>query len=165
MSAASPAAPVAAGPTAARISDFLAQNRLALIGVSREKRSYSRALLTALRRHGHEVVPVNPVAPEIEGLICYPRVQDIPSPVDGALVVVGPKHMDAVLMECLERGIPRVWVPMPRRGAGREGAERLRQEGLSVIYGFCPLMFLPQANFLHHLHGYIERHSRAYRQA
>jgi len=45
---------------AVRASDFLAQRRIALVGVSRDPRDLSRALFRELRGRGYDVVPVHP---------------------------------------------------------------------------------------------------------
>lgn len=50
----------------ARIREFLGQKRLAIVGVSRQPRDFSRALFREFCSRGYEVVPVNPAAREIE---------------------------------------------------------------------------------------------------
>ena len=47
---------------AVRANEFLAQRRIALVGVSRNPRDLSRTLFRELRRRGYDVVPVNPDA-------------------------------------------------------------------------------------------------------
>ena len=44
------------------IQDFLAQTRIAVIGVSHDPREISRALFKELRTRGYDTVPVNPIA-------------------------------------------------------------------------------------------------------
>lgn len=58
------------------IHDFLAQKRIAVVGVSRNEGSFSVALFEELRRRGYEVVPVNPRTPELLGRRCSAHVQD-----------------------------------------------------------------------------------------
>ena len=53
------------------IREFLSQQRLAIVGVSHEPKDFSRALFRALRERNFDVVPVNPSAKEIEGVVCY----------------------------------------------------------------------------------------------
>ncbi len=62
------------------IDDFLAHKRLAVVGVSRDRRHFSRSVVRALRERGYEVIPVNPQTGEIDGLPCVPRVQAIGLP-------------------------------------------------------------------------------------
>ena len=72
------------------IRDFLAQRRLAIVGVSHQPKDFSRMLFRAFRERNFEVVPVNPGAAELEGTTCYSRLQDIQPPVDTALLMTSP---------------------------------------------------------------------------
>ena len=44
------------------IDDFLTQQRLAVVGVSRDSKGFIRGFLSELREWGYEVIPVNPNA-------------------------------------------------------------------------------------------------------
>jgi predicted CoA-binding protein len=46
------------------IEDFLAQKRIALVGLSRQPKDFSVMLFEELCRRGYDVVPVNPGAAE-----------------------------------------------------------------------------------------------------
>jgi predicted CoA-binding protein len=72
------------------IDDFLAQQRIALVGASRNTLSFSRIVLKTLIKRGYEVELVNPNAEEIAGRKCWSRVQEINTPVDCALAVTTP---------------------------------------------------------------------------
>jgi acyl-CoA synthetase (NDP forming) len=63
--------------------------------------------LTALLDQGFDgkIYPVNPRAKEIEGLRTYPRVTDIPGPVDLAIVLVPRQKTLDVVRECAAKGI------------------------------------------------------------
>ena len=101
--------------TRAAIDDFLAQKRLAVVGVSRNPKDFSQGLFRELRRRGYDVVPVNPNGTEVEGERCFPRVQDIAPPVDGALLMTPPETTERVVRDCVEAGISRIWM---HRGGG-----------------------------------------------
>ena len=45
------------------INDFLAQKRIAMVGISREPRNFSVSLFQELCRRGYDMVPVNPNTP------------------------------------------------------------------------------------------------------
>jgi predicted CoA-binding protein len=53
------------------IEDFLAENRIAMVGVSREPKGFSRMLFEELSKRGYDMVPVNPNAPEVLGRPCF----------------------------------------------------------------------------------------------
>jgi hypothetical protein len=141
------------------IEDFLAQKRIALIGVSRKPGSFSVPMFQELSRRGYDVVPVNPNTPEFQGHRCFAQVQDIQPPVQAALLMTSPEVTDTVVRDCAEAGIPRVWM----HRAGGQGAvspqavEFCRERGIRVVPGQCPFMFLPESGAVHRLHGFIRK--------
>lgn len=141
------------------IEDFLAQKRIAIVGVSREPRSFSAQLFAEFSRRGYDVVPVNPGAPEVLGRPCFPRVQDIQPAPDAALLMTSPAATEAVVRDCAQAGIRRVWM-YRAAGAGAvspAAIEFCRQQGIAVVPGECPYMFLPQAGALHRIHGLLRK--------
>lgn len=139
--------------------DFLSHRRLALVGVSRHPKDFSRGLFRELCRRGYDMVPVNPEASEVEGRPCFRRVQDIAPPVDGVLLMTPPPVTETVVRDCAEAGIQRVWM---HRGGGvgavsKAAVQFCRERGIAVVAGECPYMFLPQAGWFHRLHGWLRR--------
>jgi predicted CoA-binding protein len=148
------------------ISDFLAQKRIAMVGVSRKKTDFITGLFKELCKRGYDVVPVNPNATEVLGRRCFARVQDINPPVEAALLMTPAKLTDAVVKECAEAGINRVWM-YRARGQGAVTPEAVafcREHGISVVPGQCPFMFLPDTGAVHRFHGFIRRIAGSYPQ-
>jgi hypothetical protein len=64
-----------------------------------------------------------------------------------------------VVRDCAEAGIKYIWL----YGVGGPGSidakviEFCKQQGLTVIPGFCPYMFLPGTPFFHRMHGFVMR--------
>lgn len=101
-------------------------------------------LFAELRRRGYEAIPVRPGTEAIDGQTVYARVQDIPGPVDGAIVMTPAAVALQIARDCHEAKIPRVWL---HRGAGKgavsdEAVQYCREQGLEVVPGECPFMFL-----------------------
>jgi uncharacterized protein len=143
--------------TYALIKEFLAQEKIAMVGVSRDPQHFSRRLFRELSQRGYGMLPVNPGAAEIEGIHCYPSVAAIPIPVKSALLMTTRKVTDHVVKECASAGIDLVWV-YGTSGPKQVSTHTLRiceQHGLGVIPGYCPYMFLGNAAFYHRLHGFI----------
>jgi predicted CoA-binding protein len=145
--------------TQADLDDFLAQKRLAIVGVSRRSGDFSRELFREFRKQGYDPVPVHPIAAEIEGARCFPRVQDVQPPVDTVLLMTPPGATAIVAMDCIAAGVKRVWF---YRGAGtrainEQAIEHCRAAGLQVIPGECPMMFFPRAGLVHRFHGWIKK--------
>ena len=133
---------------------FLAHRRLAVVGVSRDPRDFSRAVLAELTRRGYDVVPVNPTGFKEGDTGFVQRVQEIAPPVEAALLMTPPAVTNQVVKDCAEAGVRHVWM---HQGVGRGAASPAaiafcEDHGISVISGACPLMYLPETGFVHRAH-------------
>jgi predicted CoA-binding protein len=148
----------------ATIQDFLAQKRIAVVGVSHDPKDISRGLLRTLRERGYDAVAVNPQLESIENAPCFARLEDITPPVDGVLAMTSPAVTDEVVRQCAHLGIPRVW--MYRAGGSgavsAQAVEFCEEHGIKVVPGECPYMFLAQSGWIHSFHGFIKRISGGY---
>jgi uncharacterized protein len=130
-------------------TEFLADKRVAVTGVSRQPGSHgSNAVYKRLRERGYEVFAVNPYAREVEGDPCYHDLKSIPGGVDWVLIGTEPERAERTVRECDDLGIKHVWM---HRGPGKgsvsdEAATYCRQHGITVIDGGCPCMFGPTAD-------------------
>ena len=143
----------------ASIHDFLRQKRLAMIGVSRQPRDFSRQLFNELCRRGYDVVPVNPEAGEIEGRKCFASIEDIHPQVDGAVIMTSAEATGRIVPQCARAGVKRVWL-YRAGGAGavnEQALEFCRSHDMAVIPGECPFMFLPEAGWIHRFHGIVRK--------
>ena len=140
------------------IEDFLAQKRIAMVGISREGKDFSVMLFKELRQRGYDVVPVNPKMTELWGPQCFCRVQDIQPPVDAALLMTSPSVTETVVRDCAEAGIRRVWMyrAIGRGAVSDKAVDFCREQGIAVVPGECPFMFLPK-NGYHGIHGFIRK--------
>lgn len=146
------------------IDEFLAKQRIAVIGVSRRPGHFSRRLFAEFRKRDYDVIPVNPGAEDIEGLRCYGRVQDIDPPVEGALLMVPPAELLRALVDCEMAGISRVWlygINGPG-GVADEAVEFCARRSISAVPGYCPFMFFPRPSLVHRAHGAILKLMGAY---
>lgn len=146
------------------VDDFLSQNRLAIVGVSHHPKDFSRALFHEFSKRGYDVVPVNPAAQDIEGQRCFAHVQEISPPVDAALLMTSPAVTEAVVRDCAAAGVRRVWM-FRGEGLGAVSGEAVKfceSNGMSVIPGECPFMFLPGGAWFHRFHGMIRKITGSY---
>ena len=150
-------------PMIERASEFLSHRRIALVGVTRQEKGFSRAVLRELLRRGYDVVPVSPALAEAEGRRCFARVQEIVPPVEGALVMTPPASTAEVVRDCVAAGVRRVWLP---RGGGPgsaspEALEICRANSIQPVTDLCPFMALPDSGWFHRVHGFFRRASLA----
>ena len=148
------------------IEDFLTQKRIALIGVSRDPKSFSIMLLKEFVRRGYEVVPVNPKTPNVLGRTCFARVQDIQLPVQGAILLTPPQFAGAGIAECAKAGISRIWIygANGKTTVSQQVLDSCREQGIKVIAGQCPFMFLPGSGAVHRFHGFVRKIAGRYPQ-
>jgi predicted CoA-binding protein len=133
-------------------SEFLANTRVAVTGVSRTPKTHgSNNVYRRLRERGYDVFAVNPNAQEVEGDRTYPDLRSIPGGVDAVVIGTRPEIAERTMHECAALGIKHVWMHRGP-GAGSVSAAATdygRQHGITVIDGGCPLMFEPTADFGH----------------
>lgn len=128
-----------------KAQDFLAQERIAVAGVSRTSEQTANLIYRALRKNGHQVFAVNPNTDMAEGDPCYPNMQAIPGGVDGAVIVTKPALTEQIVRDCAAAGVPRVWMHDNTFAAGSvsEAATQFcHDNNITVIDGGCPMMFL-----------------------
>jgi uncharacterized protein len=127
-------------------SEFLANKRIAVTGVSRNPQGHgSNVVYQRLRVRGYEVFAVNPNADLVEGDKCYPDLRSIPGGVTAVVIGTKPETAEATMRECAELGIKHVWMHRSVGGGSVSAAATAygRQQGIGVIPGGCPLMFEP----------------------
>jgi len=131
-------------------SEFLANKRVAVTGVSRNSQSHgANVIYQRLRQRGYEVFAINPNADEVEGDPCYHDLKSIPGGVDWVVIGTKPEAANATVRECEELGVKRVWMHQPPFGPGsvsESAADYGREHGMTVIRGGCPCMFDPTAD-------------------
>lgn len=143
------------GSPKAAIEAFLGRKRIALVGASRDARSFSRALLRELSGRGYEVVPVNPNVDRIEETPCRRSILDVAPPVDAAFLAMRPKPAHELLRNCAAAGVRTLWFI---RGAESDAAlDECRSLGIDTITGECPFMFLPGAELPHRIHRFFRQ--------
>ncbi|MBN1913889.1 MAG: CoA-binding protein [Candidatus Omnitrophica bacterium] len=120
------------------IDDFLKQKRFAVVGSFRNEAKVAYKILIDLIKKGYEVFPVNPRMQEVGQRPCYKSISDIPGGVDVVDIVTPPGITEAILKECLQKGIKRVWL---QPGAESEAVVSFcRENSIKVVYGVCVML-------------------------
>jgi len=146
-------------PALADIQEFLAQKRLAIVGVSRLPKDFSRMLFREFLQHGYDAIPVNPEAAELDGRRCYPNLEAVEPAVDTVLLMTSPAVSDRVVRDCARLGVRRVWMYRAHgQGAVSPDAVQFCESNhISVVPGQCPMMFLAETSWFHRLHGFLKK--------
>lgn len=141
-------------------SDFLAQRRIAVAGVSGEPASHgANVVYRRLKDRGYQVFAVNPATDVVEGDPCYHDLRSIPGGVDAVVIATPPGAADELVHECHDLGIERVWMHRSFGGSSvsESAAAFCRDAGMSVITGGCPLMFAPASDLGHRMMCWVLR--------
>ena len=132
------------------IEKFLEPKKLAIAGVSRNPKKFGYMVYAELKKKGYAVYPINPNAPEIDGVACYNTVSDLPQDVKHLLILTPKKDTDAVLREAIQKGITSIWVQQMS-----ETAETMRiasAYNTEVILKKCIFMFADPVGGIHKFH-------------
>ena len=146
------------------IQDFLNCRRLAVAGVSANEKEFSRVVYRELKSRGYDLVPIHPSATEIEQDACFARLQDVSPPPEGVLLFTRPAVSEQVVRDCSEAGVRRVWF---HRSVGPgsisdAAVAYCRDQGMNVIAGQCPMMFLSNTAWPHRFHAFLKKLTGSY---
>ncbi|AEJ38329.1 CoA-binding domain protein [Sulfobacillus acidophilus TPY] len=133
--------------TAASLHPFFHPRTVAVIGASRDPERLGHVLLQHIIAGNFQgtVYPVNPQASAVAAVHAYPRIQDVPEPVDLAVIVVPVRELEPVVNECIAAHVRAVVITTSGLSdAGEDGAQlektltaRLRQAGIRLMGPNC----------------------------
>lgn len=135
------------------VEDFIAQKKIAVVGVSRKKTKFGNAIYKELKQKGYNVFAINPHLNEFEGDICYPDLLSLPEKVDAVVINVPPLQTEKIVREVKVAGIKKVWL---QQGSQSEDAIKFCEEnGIDCVSNECILMFAQPSAFIHRAHKWI----------
>jgi len=129
------------------IGALLAPRSIAVIGASRREGTMGHQILRNLITYGFTgaAYPVNPNASSVCAVRAYPRISDIPAPVDVAMIVVPKERVVDAVEECGAAGVKGlIVISAGFREIGSEGAARelelmeiVRRHGMRMVGPNC----------------------------
>lgn len=128
------ALPLAVGGSIGRL---LRPRAVAVIGASADPAKRGNQAVRALREDGypHPIYLVNPKGGEVLGLAAYRSVDDLPGPVDLALVAVPAAAVPEVLADCAAAGVAGAVVVAVGFGESGVGGDRLERRLRDIARG------------------------------
>ena len=134
------------------VQDFLAQKKIAVVGVSDKRETGCNLAYTKFKEHGYQVFPVNPRLSEFQGEPCYPDLKSIPEKPDAIFILASPKVTDEIVQQCVDLGVKHVWMhcmmgtkpglAQSMTSVSQDAVQVCRENGIQVIPGSCPNQFL-----------------------
>jgi acetyltransferase len=113
-----------------QLDTFFSPKTVAVIGATEKAGSVGRTVLWNLisSPFGGTVYPVNPNRPNVLGIRAYPKIADIPEPIDLAVIVTPAQTIPGIIAECVKAGIKAaVVISAGFKETGAGGAELERQ--------------------------------------
>lgn len=121
---------------------------IAVVGLSGNQLRPSNFVGYYLKRHGYQVIPVNPRESEILGEKSYPALLDVPVPVDVVDVFRAPDALPAIARDAVAIGAGTLWCQFGVINA--EGAKIAEDGGLTVVMDRC--VKIEHARYLGRMH-------------
>jgi len=136
----------------AMVQDFLAQKRIAVVGVSDKRETGCNMAYQKFKENGYQVYAVNPRISNFKGEPCYADLKSIPEKPDAVFIFANPKVTDQIVQQCVDLGVKLVWMhclmgtkpglAASMTSVSQDAVELCRTNGISVIPGSCPNQFL-----------------------
>ena len=134
------------------VQDFLAQKKIAVVGVSDKRDTGCNLAYKKLKENGYQVFAVNPRITTYEGAPCYADLKSIPEKPDAVFILTSPQVTDQIIQQCVDLGVKHVWMhcmmgtkpglAASMTSVSQSAVEICKVNGISVIPGSCPNQFL-----------------------
>ena len=155
------------------VKDFLAQKKIAVVGVSDKRETGCNMSYKKFKEAGYQVYAVNPRISTFDGDPCYPDLKSLPEKPEAVFILASPKVTDQIVQQCVDLGVKHVWMhcmmgtkpglATSMSSVSPEAVRLCRENGIAVIPGSCPNQFLKpdlghgMMRGLWRLFGFLER--------
>jgi len=134
------------------MNDFFARFKtLAVLGLSRDPKSFSRQAYSFLQSKGYELYSVNPHVSSIDGQVCFESVEALPE-VQAAIFFTNPGVSMELLPLCREKGIVNVWF---QQGSADQAVLKAADKLGVTCTKSCVFLHHPGAGFPHNIHRFL----------
>ena len=108
---------------------------IAMVGLSANWYRPSYFAAKYLQDHGYRVIPVTPQYEEVLGEKCYPRLEDVPEPVDVVDCFRRVEEIPALTRSAIDIGAKVLWMQLGI--VDEKSAHEARAAGLEVVMDRC----------------------------
>jgi len=137
------------------IEAFLSPGKIAMAGVSRNPKKFSRTIFKNLKKKNLQLVPINPNMDDIDGDKCYKSVAELPTDIKKLLVTTPKANTETIVKEAIEKGIEIIWI---QQGSNTEAAFNVAEESdMKVINNVCILMHAKPVKGIHGFHSFLAK--------
>jgi uncharacterized protein len=121
------------------IDIFLNEKKLAIAGVSRNRRKFGHVIFRTLKEKGFSIIPINPNGGTIDGIVCTDSVANLDSDIQNLLIVTHKRDTEKVLTEAIAKGIRNIWI---QNGCEtKEAIKVAREMNVNLVSNACFIMY------------------------
>ncbi len=136
------------------IDTFFSNDKIALIGLSRNKDKFGNMIYDELSKRGYQMLPIHH-APKIGDIECYPNVESLPEDMRAIIICTKSDNMSGLIDSAIQRGITNIWI---QQGASNQEIKQfVGRDDLTIIDNECILMYIPKNGFPHNFHHWLWR--------
>ncbi len=118
------------------LNKMLRPRTVAVVGASATPGKIGYTVIKNLLKDGYKgkIYPINQKETEIQGLKCYPEIEDVPGEIDSAIICVPAKVMKEVVEECGKKGVKGLIVITS--GFSEVGDKELEEELVRIAHKY-----------------------------
>src|SRR5258708_8209302 len=106
---------------------ILSPKVVALVGATEATNSVGRTLMENLLSFGENLYPINPKRPTVLGLKAFPKIADVPAPIDVAVIATPAFTVPDVISQCEKAAVPGAGIISARLYEIRAPGIKLRE--------------------------------------
>ncbi len=117
------------------VKEIMESRSLVVIGASRNPQKLGSLLLKGLKDTGFqgEMAGVNPGGGEVYGIPLYQSIGEVPFPVDLAVMLIPPKVVPSVLVDCAQKGVKGVVISSEGFAEAGEQGRHYQEEVQAIL--------------------------------
>lgn len=139
---------------------FYNSERIAFVGVSRDKKKFSKYVFDQLRSKDYKLVPINSQADEIDGEKCYRSLSELEYKPKSIIIMTKPEQTLDVLKQAVELGINNIWIQ--QQAESKEVMEYAQQSNVNIITKKCIMMYASPVTGFHRFHQLLVKFTGGY---
>lgn len=115
---------------------LLDTQRIAIVGLSRNRHKDSHYVARYLQNKGYTIIPVNPGADEILGEKAYPDLAGIPEPVDVVDIFIPEEHIPTIVDQAIAIKPKAIWLQLGT-GIHNDLHQHVKEHDIEFIQNRC----------------------------
>jgi predicted CoA-binding protein len=144
-----------------RVDVFYGSRSFAVIGVSKSRQNFARAVYDSLQLSGKSVYAIGSEIGEFRGIKIYDAIRSLPAKPEAIIVCTKPNTTSTILKEIADSGAGFVW--FQQGSFNKATLNEAAIQGIDPIKG-CVMMYMPGGSWMHGFHRTInEWLGRGYR--